>query len=40
MQHKELSEGKWGGMAFVEQMANIGSEVDEEGKGSSSRFFF
>lgn len=27
MQHKELSEGKWGGMAFVELMANIGSEV-------------
>jgi len=26
-QHKGLSKGHWGELAFVEQMANIGSEV-------------
>lgn len=28
MQHRELASGKWGALAFVEQMANIGSEVE------------
>ena len=27
IQHKKQSEGKWHGMSFLEQMANIGSEV-------------
>lgn len=27
-QHKELAEGRWGRMPLVEQMANIGSEVE------------
>ena len=27
-QHKELAAGKWAGLSFVEQMANIGSEVE------------
>jgi hypothetical protein len=27
-QHKELAAGRWGKMSFVEQMANIGSEVE------------
>lgn len=27
IQHKELSEGKWQTMSFLEQMGNIGSEV-------------
>jgi hypothetical protein len=28
VQHKELAAGKWGKLSFVEQMANIGSEVE------------
>lgn len=28
VQHKELAAGRWAQMSFVEQMANIGSEVD------------
>ncbi|OGS02740.1 MAG: hypothetical protein A2251_04810 [Elusimicrobia bacterium RIFOXYA2_FULL_47_53] len=28
VQHKVLSEGGWAAMPFVEQMANIGSEVE------------
>jgi hypothetical protein len=27
-QHKELASGKWGSLSFMEQMANIGSEVE------------
>ncbi|OGX46371.1 MAG: hypothetical protein A3G38_00065 [Omnitrophica WOR_2 bacterium RIFCSPLOWO2_12_FULL_51_8] len=27
-QHKELAAGRWGKMPFMEQMANIGSEVE------------
>jgi hypothetical protein len=27
-QHKELAAGGWGKLSFVEQMANIGSEVE------------
>ncbi len=27
-QHKELSQGKWKKFSFLEQMANIGSEVE------------
>ena len=27
-QHKELSQGKWQKMSLIEQMANIGSEVE------------
>ena len=27
-QHKELAEGRWARMSLVEQMANIGSEVE------------
>lgn len=27
MQHRELSAGRWAQMSFMEQMANIGSEV-------------
>ena len=27
-QHKELAAGKWGRLSFLEQMANIGSEVE------------
>jgi len=27
-QHKELSQGKWKELSFLEQMANIGSEVE------------
>ncbi len=28
VQHKDLASGRWGRMPFVEQMANIGSEVE------------
>ena len=28
VQHKDLAQGRWGQMSFVEQMANIGSEVE------------
>jgi hypothetical protein len=28
MQHKELASGRWQKLKFVEQMANIGSEVE------------
>lgn len=28
MQHKQLSEGRWFGLTFLEQMANVGSEVE------------
>ena len=28
VQHKELAEGRWRQLSFVEQMANIGSEVE------------
>jgi hypothetical protein len=28
IQHKQLAEGRWCTMSFVEQMANIGSEVE------------
>ena len=28
VQHKELAAGRWAQMPFVEQMANIGSEVE------------
>ncbi|MBI4398789.1 MAG: hypothetical protein HY586_06660 [Candidatus Omnitrophica bacterium] len=27
-EHKELAEGRWGKLSFLEQMANIGSEVE------------
>lgn len=27
-QHKELASGRWAGLSFLEQMANIGSEVE------------
>ena len=27
-QHKELAAGRWSSMPFIEQMANIGSEVE------------
>ena len=27
-QHKELAAGRWQQMPFIEQMANIGSEVE------------
>ena len=27
-QHKDLAAGRWGKLSFLEQMANIGSEVD------------
>lgn len=27
-QHKELASGRWNNLSFVEQMANIGSEVE------------
>ena len=27
-QHKDLAAGRWSGLPFVEQMANIGSEVE------------
>lgn len=27
-QHKELAEGRWNHLSFLEQMANIGSEVE------------
>jgi hypothetical protein len=27
-QHKDLAAGRWGQMTFLEQMANIGSEVE------------
>lgn len=27
-QHKELAAGRWGELSFMEQMANIGSEVE------------
>ncbi len=27
-QHKDLAAGRWGGLSFFEQMANIGSEVE------------
>lgn len=28
VQHKELAAGRWSSMSFLEQMANIGSEVN------------
>lgn len=28
MQHKEIAEGRWGRLSLVEQLANIGSEVE------------
>ncbi|MBF0570133.1 MAG: hypothetical protein HQL18_05115 [Candidatus Omnitrophica bacterium] len=28
LQHKELAAGRWAALPFVEQMANIGSEVE------------
>lgn len=28
IQHKDLAAGRWSGMSFTEQMANIGSEVE------------
>ena len=28
VQHKELASGRWAKLSFVEQMANIGSEVE------------
>jgi len=28
VQHKNLAQGRWASMPFVEQMANIGSEVE------------
>jgi hypothetical protein len=27
-QHRELAAGKWNGLSFAEQMANVGSEVE------------
>ena len=27
-QHKELASGRWGQLSFLEQMANIGSEIE------------
>lgn len=39
-QHKSLAAGRWGGLSFFEQMANIGSEVERalnwEAKGKDS----
>lgn len=38
MQHKDLAQGRWALLSFVEQMANIGSEVERSlnwrGKGN------
>ena len=28
LQHKSLAQGRWGQLGFLEQMANIGSEVE------------
>jgi len=28
LQHKELAKGRWGQLSFLEQMANIGSEIN------------
>ena len=28
IQHKQLAEGRWSQLGFIEQMANIGSEVE------------
>lgn len=28
MQHRDLQDGRWGSLSLVEQMANIGSEVE------------
>lgn len=28
IQHKQLADGRWFNMSFIEQMANIGSEVE------------
>ena len=28
LQHKDLAQGRWGQLSFLEQMANIGSEVE------------
>jgi len=28
IQHKELAAGRWNKLSFVEQMANVGSEVE------------
>ena len=32
-QHKELASGRWKGFSFLEQMANIGSEVERAVNG-------
>jgi len=36
--HKDLAAGRWGNLSFMEQMANIGSEVERalnwQGKGN------
>jgi hypothetical protein len=45
-QHKELAAGRWEKLSFVEQMANIGSEVErtiswrQKGDGDYSRKAF
>ncbi len=28
MQHKEIAEGRWGKLSLVEQLANVGSEIE------------
>ena len=41
MQHKTLEDGRWANMPFIEQMANIGSEISRTAnwkeKGSEKR---
>lgn len=45
-QHQKLASGRWAGMPFLEQMANIGSEVEraikwkEKGNQKYSRMAF
>jgi len=36
-QHKELAAGRWGKLPFLEQMANIGSEVERALKWRSKK---
>jgi hypothetical protein len=37
VQHKNLAEGRWNSLSFVEQMANIGSEVERAIKWREKR---
>lgn len=45
-QHKNLADGKWAGLTFFEQMANVGSEVEraikwrDKGNAEYSRMAF